>query len=375
MTRLKIFLLVLLTSALAMAEVVPVPPQFVEPVQLPGEDPFSISKPAFSPDGAYVAAYIHGAKMLTVWDVKTQKVVAEIPESVHGVDSPDGLDFSLDGKHLLLLRNILPMKTIDWRAGKVVKELDLKADPKKIWGYAYGPKQNLLALGTSDGIALWDLAAGKKLKQYQKGENISGLDILVYTPPNKPTVRLLAYSRALVPPNNKFEHVAGIINLDTDKVTTILDDVPADKKIQDKTTYTGINFEYGGGHVLVTYFVFPPTVNAGAYLVNTWTGKYLANHELGQKTIAYLPKYLWKPYYGFVISTADLSQPMQPYGVATQFLVTTKDALKPIKTYTEADIPVQSLRFSNDNTKAAIVHKAGPSDPAKLFLYKVVPAK
>ena len=82
MTRLKIFLLVLLTSAMAMAEVVPVPPRFIDPVQLPGEDPFSISKPAFSPDGAYVAAFVHGAKMLTVWDVKTQKVVAEIPESV-----------------------------------------------------------------------------------------------------------------------------------------------------------------------------------------------------------------------------------------------------------------------------------------------------
>lgn len=374
--RLLALALALLVCSPAQAQTItPVPPDFVEPRQLPGEDPFAIDKPTFSRDGAYVAAFMHSPKTVRVWDVKTGEMVAEVADSVHGLDAVDGLEFSADGKQLLLLRHHEPMKFLDWKAGKVVREIPLNADPKKIMGYAFSPDMSLLAVSGSNGIALWDVKAGKKLKEFLKGTAVASVDMLITKDKQGKPVRLIGYGRFLAPPNARFEKVAGIINIDSGKVTTVLDDIPENKKVHDKMSFFFVTFEHGGSHMLVGYQVLPPTLPASAVLVDTWTGKYLANHDLAHKTLAFKWNYLWKPYYGYVVSTADLSVPMQPYKTGTQFLVATKDSLKPIDTKDEKALPVQSINFNRDNTMAVITQKKDMSDTSKIYLYKVVPMK
>jgi hypothetical protein len=316
---------------------------------------------------------MHSPRVLTVWDTKTGKVVAQIPEDVHHLDAVDGLEFSNDGKQLFLLRNFLPFKVVDWKAGKVVREIPMEADPKKILSYAFSPEQNLLALGTYSGIALWDLKAGKKIKEYLKGQAVSGLDMLITRDKQGRPVRLLSYGRALLPPEVAWKDVVGLINLDSGSITPLLNDIPADKKVSGSMTFFFTDFEWGGGHVLVTYSVFPPSVKAGTYLIDTWTGKYLSQQDLGQFVVKYRPKYLWKPFYGFVLATADMTG--SPYKVATQFLVPSQTALKVIDSLDESRLATYAMRISDRYDMAAVVLRKDPSDTCKLFLYRLVPKK
>lgn len=360
-------------SALAQP-IVPIPPDYVLDKQLPGEDPFSISRPTFAPDGLHVAAFVHSTRLLTVWDVKTGKVVAEIPEGVHGFGGVDGLEFSTNGKNLLMLLKDKDLTYVEWATGKVVKTVPIAAHPDKIYSYAFSPEQDLLAVGTKSGIALWDLKAGKKLKTYMDNLPISGLDICYYTDAKtKKLVRLLGWAKALMPPDQVFKNVAGLIDLDTGKATSLLEDVPADKKINDKMTFTTFNFEYGGAHALITTMVFPPSVKAGAYLVDTWTGKWRDYVDLGQKTVAFRTQYLGTPYRGFVIASQDMSIP--EYGVSTQFLVATKDDFKVVDTIGQDKMAVQSIAINPKSGFAAITTKKNAADSAKIFLYKLQPKK
>jgi len=113
-----------------------------------------------------------------------------------------------------------------------------------------------------------------------------------------------------------------------------------------------------------------------AFLVDTYTGKYVSNHDLGQLTLAYDPYYLGKPYYGFLMSTADMSKAQEPYKTALQFLVPTrKEGLKIIDTVDEAVLPVQSITISRNRAWAAVTLKKGPTDQSHLYLYKLVPKK
>jgi WD40 repeat protein len=380
---LKRFLLLsvffLLPSSLAWAQqpaIVSMPPEYVLDKQLPGEDPFSISRPTFDPAGLHVAAFMHSTRVLTVWDVKTGKVVAEIPETVHKMDGVDSLEFSTNGKNLLMVRKDLPLTYVDWAAGKVVKEVPVKAHPKKVYVTAYSPQQDLAAFGSDAGIAVWDLKAGKQVATYLKGVPVSGLDIVYYTDSKtKKPVRLLGFAKALVPPNTTFKDVAGVIDLGSGKITYLLNDVPADKKIEGKMTFTTFNFEYGGAHALITTMVFPPSVKAGAYLIDTWTGKWRDYLDLGEKTVAFRTQYLGKPYYGFVISSQDMSDPSSDYGVSTQFLVATRDTFKVVDTVDESKLAVQSIAINPKTAYAAITTKKNGSDPAKLWLYKLQPKK
>lgn len=371
-----LFWVLLVFSGLAWAKpepIIPVPPEYVLDKQLEGEDPFDIAKPVFSPDNAWVAAFLHSPRTLTVWDTKTGKVVAQIPESVHGLDAVDGLEFSNDGKQLLLLRNFLPFKVVDWKEGKVVREVALDADPKKILSYAFSPDQSLLALGTYKGIALWDIKAGKKLKDFLPGKAISGLDMLITKDKQGKLLRLLSFGRALTPPDVVWKDVVGLINIDTGSVTPLLNDIPADKKVEGSMTFFFTDFEWGGGHLLVTYSLFPPSVKAGAYLIDTWTGKYLSQQQLGQPAVKFRSKYLWKPFYGFVIPSADMTG--SPYKVATQFLVPTREGLKVWDTVEESVLATYGMRISDRYDWAAVVVRKDPSDTCKIFLYRLVPKK
>jgi len=375
----SILLTLLLAAAPAFAKpepIVPCPPEYVLDKQLEGEDPTEIGKPVFSADNSFVAAFLQSPRILTVWETKTGKIVASITEEVHGVDACDGLEFTPDGKQLILLRSDKPMKFIDWKTNKVVREIPLNVDPQKLLAYAFSPTQDLLAVSgrNPNGIALWDVKAGKKIKDFLPGKTISGLDMLITRDRQGRPVRLLSYGRGLAAGETSWKDVAGLINIDSGAVTPLLNDIPADKKKEGSLTYFFPDFEWGGGHLLVTYNLFPPSAKAGIYLIDTWTGKYLSQQDLGQYTVKFRPKYLWKPFYGFEIPTVDMRS--SQYLVATDFLVPdAKGNLKVIDTITESKLPIYGLRISDRYDMAAVVTRREASDTCKLFLYKLVPKK
>ncbi len=351
------------------------PPAYVMDKQLEGEDPFDIVKPVFSPDGTHLAAFLHSSHTLMVWDTKTGQVSAKLEESVHGLDALDGLEFSNDGTQLLAMRSNLPLKFIDWAGSKVVREIALDADPKKILSYGFSPSKDQLAVGTYNGIALWDLKAGKKVKEFLKGTAVSGLDYAVAKDNKGRDVKLLTYGRAVLPPDLKWDNVAGLINIDSGAVTPLLKDIPADKKVEGSMTFFTSDFEWGAGHILVTYSTYPPKTKAGAYLIDTWSGKYLGQQNLGQPVVKFKNRYLGKPYYGFVLATSDMSDPSGPYKISTQFVVPTQKGLQVLDTIDESKMATAGIRISSSNGFAAVTTKKDQSSPCQIFLYRVVPKK
>ena len=373
---LGLFLLFALNAVVA-EPIVPAPPEFTLDKTLPGEDQFSWSRPTFSPNSKYVAAFAHTTKTVTVWDVASGEKVAEIKDSVEGFDGVDGFAFSNDGSQLILMRKELPLTYIDWKTGEAVKKLEIKADPKKILCHDFSQDQSLLVLGTmTNGIQVWDVKNGKKLKSFLPGQAISGVDYITFETKPGTWVRKIGWGRALMPPNTAWENVAGIIDLDSGANDTVLKDVPEDKKPPEGSmTFLQANWQWGGGHLLISYYQIPPKIKAGLFIVDGTTKKFLHAFELGQKTLNFNPKYLWKPYYGLSISSNDMSQPMQGYKSATEFVVWTKEGPKVIDSIDESKMPVQSINYNSDNTLAVVTQKKGMSDPATISIFKVTPKK
>lgn len=369
-------LFVLSLPAWAQQPIVPVPPKFTLDKQLTGEDQFSVSRPTFSVDSKLVAAFMHSTKTVTVWDTSTGKVVGEVKGEAHGFDGVDGLEFSNDASQVILIRNKMPLTYVDWKTGKVVRQIEMNADPRKIPSYDFNKDQSLLVLGTfSQGVQVWDLKAGKKIKQFLPDQAISSVDYITYKTKQGKWVRKIAWGRMLMA-NAKFENVAGIIDLDSGANSNVLTDVPADKlPPEGAMTAIMVNWQWGGGYLLVSYYQFPPKIPAGIFQVDANTKKYVSVHKLGQKTINFNPKYLWKPYYGLSMSTIDMSQPMEPYKLATEFIIFTKTGLKSIDLIDEKELPIQSINFNADNTRAVITTKKGGTDSAKIYIYKVTPKK
>lgn len=379
MTRLILWLTVglcLMTGAQAQT-IVPVPPEFTLDKQLQGEDQFSWARPTFSGNSKFVAAFAHTSKTVTVWDVATGQVAGTVALEAHGFDGVDGFEFTNDGAQLIMMRSDKPLTYVDWKAGKVARTIDIKADPKKIIAYDFDDSQSLLVLGTmSNGVLVWDLKAGKKLKSFLPGQAISSVDYITYKTQQGKVVRQIGWGRALMPPNQKWDNVAGIIDLDSGSNSTLLKDVPADKlPPEDAMTFTMVNWQWGGGYLMISYYQIPPKIKAGIYLVDANTKKNVGVFELGEKTLNFAPKYLWKPYYGLSISTNDASNPMQPIKSATEFLIFTKEGIKKIDVVDESKLPVQSINYNSNNTLAVVAQKKTMQEPATIYIYKVSPKK
>jgi hypothetical protein len=375
---LGLFLMLGLQAALAQVVV----PKFTLDKTLPGEDQFSWSRPTFSPDSKFVAAFAHSTKTVTVWNVKSGEKVAEVKDSVEGFDGVDGFAFTNDGSQLILMRKELPLTYIDWKTGKKVKSLDIKADPKKIICHDFSKDQSLLVLGTmSNGILVWDVKNGKKLKSFLPGQAISGVDYITYKTKSGAWARKIGWGRALMPPNAKWDNVAGIIDLDSGANATVLKDVPAEMKPPEGSmTFLMANWQWGGGHLLISYYQIPPKIKAGVFIIDAATKKYVTAFKLGQKTLNFNPKYLWwksadakTVMSGLSISTNDMSQPMQGYKSATEFVVWTKEGPKIVDSIDETKLPVQSINYNSNNTLAVITQKKGMTDPATISIFKVTP--
>lgn len=379
-THLSISLISLLllvgAQAAVAAPVVPAPPQFTLDKQLPGEDQYSWARATFSPDSKYVGAFAHTTKTVTVWDVASGKVVGTVKADAHGFDGVDGFEFNANGSQLIMMRNDKPLTYVDWKTGKAVRTIDMKADPKKILAYDFNKDQSLLVLGTmSNGVQVWDTKAGKKLKSFLPGQAVSGVDYITYKTSQGKWVRKIGWGRFLLP-NATFKDVAGIIDLDSGSNSTLLTDVPKDKlPPAGSMTAMLVNWQWGGGHLLISYYQIPPKIKAGIFQVNAKTKKFVSVFELGQKTLNLQPKYLWKPFHGLSISTSDASNPMQPVKNATEFVVFTKDGLKTIQALDESKLAVQTLSFNSANTLAVVTQKKTMQDKATIYIYKVSPKK
>lgn len=377
-----LFSLLILTSLFALLLIKPcaaqtaagaVPPDFILDKQLPGEDPYWMYRPQFSPDGKHAACFAHSSHKIIIWNLDEGKIEKEIEESVHGMPGLDGYVYSKDGKMIILIYRDLPITYLDIASEKVVKKIDAKADPKKVWDFSFSPDQKILALATNTGIKLWDTDKGVQIKTFLANKAVSGAEICYYRTEKGQLVRLLAYGLYLTK-DSEFKDVAGIIDLDSGSVRPVLNDVPKEKVKKGDMTLLWVTFERGGGYMLVQYSTFPPQVKAGVYLVNTRTGKYLANHELEQMILTFNTYYLWKPYNGYLLCTKDMRQ--NPYKISTEFLIITKDqGLKVIDTKREDKYPFQSITISSDQKWALIALKKDQQEPSKVFLYKVIPKK
>ncbi len=378
-----VFLILILTSLFALLLIKPccsaqtatgpVPPDFILDKQLPGEDPYWMYRPQFSPDGKHAACFASSPKKIVIWNLDEGKIEKEIEESVHGMPGLDGYTYSKDGKMLILIYRDLPITWLDIAAGKVVKKIDAKADPKKVWDFSFSPDQKILALATNTGIKLWDVEKGVQTKTFLANKVVSGAEICYYRTEKGQLVRLLGYGLFLTK-DSEFKDVAGIIDLDSGSVRPVLNDVPKEKVKKGDMTLFWVTFERGGGYMLVQYSTLPPQVKAGVYLVNTRTGKFLVNHDLEQMVLSYSTWYLWKPYYGYLVCTKDMRQ--NPYKISTEFLIITKEeGLKVIDTKREDKYPFQSITISPDQKWALIALKKSQEDPSKVYLYKVVPKK
>lgn len=351
----------------------PVPPDFILEKSLPGEDPYWMYRPQFSPDAKHAACFASSSHRIVIWNLETAKIEKEIEESVHGMPGLDGYTYSNDGKMLILIYRDLPVVWLDIASEKIVKKIDAKADPKKVWDFTFSPDQKVLALATNTGIKLYDVDKGVQTKTFLAGKAVSGAEICYYRTEKGQLVRLLGYGLYL-DKDSQFKDVAGIIDLDSGSVRPVLNDVPKDKVKKGDMTLIWVTFERGGGYMLVQYTILPPTVKAGVYLVNTRTGKFLVNHDLDQMTLSYNTYYLWKPYYGYLLNTKDMRQ--NPYKISTEFLIITKDeGLKVIDTKKEDKYPFQSITVSSDQKWALIATKKSQQDPSKVFLYRIVPKK
>jgi len=361
-------------AASTVAAVTSVTPDYVLDKQLPGEDPYWVYRPIFSPDGKYAAGFLHSPHKIIIWDLAAGKIIKEVEESVHGMPGLDGWAFSKDGTQLILIYRDLPIKYVDYMEGKIVRSVDAKADPKKVYDFSFSPDMKLLALATNNGIKLWDMDKGSQVKVFISDKAVSGVDMLYYRTQKGELVRMLAYGLLFTKGAENPKDMAGTINLDSGAVRPLLNDVPKEKVVKGDYTFYWVSFEQGGGYLLVGYSVIPPKVKAGVYLIDVRTGKYLANHDLDQCTLEFKFCYLWKPYYGYMIP--DITMAENPYKTAIEFLVITKEGgLKVIDRTRENKIAAQSVTVSADQKWALIAVKKEQSDMSRVYLYKIVPKK
>jgi WD40 repeat protein len=113
---------------------------------------------AFSPDGNLLARGSADKAQITVWDVRTRKVLVVFPSSA-------GLAWSPDSKHIACLTKADNVAIHEAATGKVVRTLTGLAS---VSAMAYSPDGKLLAGGSESGqVVLWDTATGTVLRRIQ----------------------------------------------------------------------------------------------------------------------------------------------------------------------------------------------------------------
>ncbi len=135
-----------------------------------GEVDTLIAAPQFSPDGKLLVGVVQnnrrGGARLRVWDLATNKHLRDLPEINNGINH---VAFSPDGKRLAVLQGDGTVHLCDPRTGKE----STTVGGGNVFAFVFAPGGKKMALGTAEGIVLYDLEADKeqhKLTGYQ-GQN------------------------------------------------------------------------------------------------------------------------------------------------------------------------------------------------------------
>lgn len=145
---------------------------------------------ALSPNGKYVAALnsTDSARAYTVrvWDLASREIVFSLEDCQLGGFS---MVFSPDGSHLLIARSVFGEKGNERRFevytipdGKTTGTYTFPAESAvSVHTAAFSPDNKSLALGTEDGLLLWDVTTFKLTKAYP-GRRFYTPDLIAFSP-------------------------------------------------------------------------------------------------------------------------------------------------------------------------------------------------
>jgi WD40 repeat protein len=129
---------------------------------------------AFSPDGSRLASVSGAADdpLVCLWDVNTGEVVWRTAEKWRA----NAVAFSRDGGRLAVASDHT-VRVLDARTGE--QRLTLGGHAASVWGVAFHPEGERLAVTTQDGsLVLWDLANGREALTLPGGEQLSNPNVL-----------------------------------------------------------------------------------------------------------------------------------------------------------------------------------------------------
>lgn len=142
------------------------------------DDPIIFSV-AFSPDGRQIATLSESApSYLRIWDAVSREKLREVELGLDGrvIATTDGnLDYSPDGKRIIVAYTNPVIRVIDVETGKVA--LEIKHD-KAARSVAFSPDgKRLLTVDPADDIpTLWDAETGRLLTRLEGGSTTSAAD-------------------------------------------------------------------------------------------------------------------------------------------------------------------------------------------------------
>ena len=119
----------------------------------------------FSPDGTRLASLLQSPDTVTVWDVDQQTVVCRIGGVSPSATFIGALDFSPDGRSLVIGDIRRCLQVVDLPSGKTRFEIP-KAHPDAIFSVAWSPTDDVIACGggyKGGPIQLWNSVTGKSV--------------------------------------------------------------------------------------------------------------------------------------------------------------------------------------------------------------------
>jgi hypothetical protein len=342
-------------------------PEFKLVKTMVGEDNFSILRPAFSKDGRYLAANLNETKSIRIWDTRTGESVVDIPSHLLYGDTQllDGLEFTPDGQHIVVLRAGYPLKEIDWRSQTVTRTIDLGMTGSKIEDYAFCPMFRTLVLATPNGVDIWDYAKGEKITRMLSGQHIN----------------TLAFSNdgdwVVFGKKGAIQQSIGMIDMNTKMVTKYpLATLSTDEQHQLPSNYQvrHVAFE-GRNHIMVGYMAltegqYQPTGPAGVFRVDIHTGKMMGPKTLSNPMLSFDPVEMGHPFNATFINTFDFRGGRA--ASAADFL---SPDLARVKTVTDTDLnaPMLSFRVSPDQRWMAGSFKESDGK-VRVRLYEMMPS-
>lgn len=154
-------------------------PEIVFDKTLELKDFFYISKPVFSANSKYVAAFFNGIKTINVYDVETAELLVSLgPGILFNNRLPDVITFTgSDDENILILKAGKPAKLINWKDKKVLKTFPMPEIGYKINSFDKTSDSKYFAVGTKKGLQIWNLSTGRRVKTVASGKNVLTLDI------------------------------------------------------------------------------------------------------------------------------------------------------------------------------------------------------